>query len=188
MIPNLPLLEEKLTQLNQKTITPTAKGTAPATGTYSNVQRSIDSGRTSLILYANAAAVGATTVETAVTWTIASGTSATTTGVTYAVPTGKKLRITSVHFATVGNATGALATTIFNIRANASGAVVVGSTPVLLSKRLLNGTANLDYKSWDMQFPEGLEIAAGINIGITTNCTYAAGAPTSDVMLVGYLY
>lgn len=149
-----------------------------------------DTGRTSLSLYANGAAVGATTVEAAITASISSGVAAVTTGVSYTIPTGKTFRILYISFNATGNAVGAVATNLFSLRYNAAGAVVVGSTPILLQRTLVNSAANLDFKQTELQLTQGFDIVGdGVaSIGVTVNATYAAGAPTVGMSIVGFLY
>ncbi len=170
--------------------TPSLKAKGVQASSFTPVQLSRDSGRTAIIFTAVASAQGLTTVETACTMTIASGTGATTSAATYNIPAGKTLRLTNIYFGVVGNATGALSTTLFNLRINTAGAVTTSSTPIIATARLLTTTANLNFVNLLVPMSEGLEItgSATMNIGLTLNCTYAAGVPTSDFMAIGYLY
>ncbi len=148
-----------------------------------------DVGRVSLQQYSNNTAVGATTVETAMTMNISSGVTAVTAGVSYTIPNGKTLRIKYLAFASTANAVGAIASTVFSLRLNAAGAVVVGSTPVLIQRTLAHPAVNSDFKQVDIQNMELDIVGDGTtSIGITTNATYAAGAPVVGATLTGYLF
>lgn len=159
------------------------------TGLVLQTRQQSDVGKTSLAIYANAVAVGATGVETAPTANISSGVAAVTTGVSYTIPAGKTLRINYISFNSRGNAVGAVASTLFSLRYNAAGAVVVGSTPILLQRTLAHPAVNSDFQQTELPGLSMDIVGDGVaSIGLTTNCTYAAGAPTSGFSIVGFLF
>jgi hypothetical protein len=117
-----------------------------------------DSGRVHVNYYAISEAAGTTKTETAITLTRSEATSATTTGVSFVITSGKRYRITSITFATRGHNTGTAQQTQFRFRINTAGAVIVSSTPIVLSARSATpATAN----AWDrvlLPIPDGYEI------------------------------
>src|SRR4051812_26970549 len=88
----------------------------------------INTGRTEVQFYATNAAAGATTVETAITLSKASGTAAVSTAASFVITSGKRFRITSITFAARGHATATAQITTFSLRINTAGAVVTTST------------------------------------------------------------
>ena len=161
-----------------------------AEGGFAAVQQDINIGRTSVVYWANAAAAGATTVETAISLTKSSGTSATSAAVSHVVPANKKLRIVAISVATRGNNTATAQTTTFNLRLNTAGAVTTTSTPIIFSARSATpATAN----AWDrftIPLGEGYEISGNgtLQIGMTAAATFTTNAPTWDVQIIGYEY
>lgn len=165
------------------------KGTQGATGF--STQDLKDSGRVHVNYYVSASTVGATTVESALTFTKASGTSATSSGYTFVITSGKRYRIESITVASQGNAVATAQTTTFSFRANAAGNCTTASTPVMWkAKTATPATAS----AWDRPpvfiFPEGWEIAGDgtLQICASVNSVYVANAPTADMIIAGYEY
>lgn len=146
--------------------------------------------RTNIILYATAAAAGATTVETAITLTKSAGTGATSSAASFVVTSGKRFRITSITFASRGNATATIQTTTFSLRLNTGGAVTTTSTPVLIAVRSATPATASAWDRFQVPIPAGYEILGDgtLQIGVTANATFVTNAPTWDVCITGFEY
>lgn len=151
----------------------------------------MDTTRTIIHLWANAAAAGATGTETAITLTRSgSPGAATTTGTSFTPTTGKRFRISMISFATRGNATATVQTTTFNLRVNTAGAVTTTSNIWLSARSATPATAS----AWDrfvMMYGDLGPVIAGdgtVQFGVTAAATYTTNAPTWDVQIVGYEY
>lgn len=151
----------------------------------------VDTARTLIHFWANAAAAGATGVETAITLTksAAPGT-ATTSAASFVVTSGKRFRLTSIIFATRGNNTATAQVTTFNVRVNSAGAVTTTSNIWFSARSATPATAN----SWDRIIlslgdlgPEVLGDGT-LQIGVTAAATFTTNAPTWDVQILGYEY
>jgi hypothetical protein len=151
--------------------------------------QSANSNRTYKTFWANTAASGTTTTETAITLTYANGIGgSTTTGTSFTPTSGKTFRITSITFGCRGNSTATAQITVFSLRVNTSGAVTTSSNINLSTVCATPSTAN----AWDrvtVSIPDGaLEIAGNgtIQWGMTANATFTTNAPTWDVLITGY--
>jgi len=146
--------------------------------------------RNNVILSAVGVAAGATTIETAITLSKASGSGATADAVSFVVPSGKKFKITEIIFATRGHLTATAQVTTFNLRLNAAGAVTVSSTPIVLKARCATPATSLAWDRVVIPIPEGYEIAGDgtLQIGVTANSVFTTNAPTLDVIIIGYEY
>ena len=149
-----------------------------------------DTGRTSIVLYANAIASGTTGTETAITLTLSSGVSATTTGTSFVLTSGKTFRIESIILASRGHATATAQITTFNLRLNTSGAVTTTTTPVLFAVATATPATALAWDRCSIDIPEGYEIAGNgsVNIGLTAAATFTTNAPTWFATITGYYY
>lgn len=151
----------------------------------------VDTARTYIHLWANAAAAGTTGTETAITLTrSAAPGAATTTGSSFVVTSGKRMRIVSLTFATRGNATATVQTTTFNLRVNTAGAVTTTSNIWISGRCATPATAS----AWDrftVQYGDiGPEILGDgtLTFGVTAAATFTTNAPTWDVQIVAYEY
>jgi len=136
--------------------------------------------------YANSAAAGATTVETAITLTMSRSTAATTTGVSFVIPANKKYVIKSIMVATMGNAVATAQNTVFNLRVNTAGAVTTSSTPVIFST---TSATPATASAWDRicyTLGDSFTISGDgtIQLGITAKATYTTNAPTWFVTII----
>jgi hypothetical protein len=149
-----------------------------------------DSGRTAITFSATGVASGTSGTETAITLTKSAGTAATTTGVSFVVTSGKTFRITSINVASRGNATATAQKTIFNLRLNTAGAVVVTTTPILMSLVSATPATASAYDRFQSTFPDGYEIAGNgtIQIGLTVNSIFVTNGPSWDVLITGFEY
>jgi hypothetical protein len=151
----------------------------------------VNSSRTFIQLFANAAAAGATGVETAITLTRSgSPGAATTTGSSFVPTSGKRFRITSITFASRGNTTATAQITTFSLRVNSAGAVATTSAAMLSAATATPATA----LAWDrvsFQFgDDGPEIAGDgtLQFGLTANAVFTTNAPTWFAAITGYEY
>jgi hypothetical protein len=149
-----------------------------------------ETGRTAVAFYGNALAVGATTVEAALTLTRSAGTAATSSAASFVATNGKRLRLTELVFSQVGNAVATAAESQLRLRLNTAGAVITTTTPVLLSTRIATPAVASSYQNIVVPIPLGFEITGNgtIQFGFTVNSTYVTNAPTVDVMVIGYEY
>jgi hypothetical protein len=108
---------------------------------------------------------------------------AVTTGSTFTVPAGKTLRIQALQFgarfATM-SATATFANVTFRIRLGAT-----TSSPLLLSDSKA-AASNAATPNSDLAIPDGLELPAGTQLGITQQAS--AATLSLDAILVGFLY
>lgn len=164
------------------------KGTQNSTGF--STQDLKDSGRTHINLYANNAASGATTTETAITLTKSSGTSATSAAVSFVVTSGKRFRITSITVGSRGNATATAQITVFNFRINTGGAVTTASTPVTFSCATATPATALAWDRCQIPIPDGYELLGDgtMQFGLTANSTFVTNAPTWFATITGFEY
>jgi hypothetical protein len=153
--------------------------------------QSVNTARTYLTFFANAAAAGTTGTETAIAISRATmdGTAAGTAANSQTPTSGKRFRITTVTFGSRGNATSSAQTTNFSIRVNSAGAVTTTSSVALSA-----GTATpASVSAWDRWFidfgSDGPEIVGNgtLQWGVTANSTYT-NAPTWYVTITGYEY
>lgn len=173
------------------TVTPPTltKGTQGSTG-FSD-QELKDAGRTAVTYYVTASTVGATTVESALTFTKSAGTAANTSGLFFVITNGKTFRINSITVATLGNAVATAETTTISLRVATAGNCNTATTPVLFKFRSATpATAS----AWDrlptFEIPDGYEIAGNgtINFCASVNSTFVTNAPTVDMLIEGYEY
>lgn len=150
-----------------------------------------DAGRTYVSFWANAAAAGATTVETAITLTRANTTfgGATSTGTSHTPTSGKRFRIQQILVGSRGNNTATAQITTFNLRVNTAGAVTTSSNIVTSTATATPATAN----AWDralLTIPDGFEIPGNgtLQWGITAAATFTTNAPTWFVNIIGFEY
>lgn len=164
------------------------KGTQGATGF--STQDLKDAGRVNLIFYAVGAAAGATTVETMITLTKASDTSAISTGTTFVITSGKRWRINNITFASQGSATATLQTSTFALRINTAGAVIVSSTPLVLSARTSTPATASSWDRFTFAIPDGIEFLGNgtIQFGVSANAVFVTNAPTWHVVITGFEY
>lgn len=149
----------------------------------------MDTARTMIHLWANAAAAGATGTETAITLTRSGAPgAATTTGTSFTPTSGKRFRISVISFATRGNNTATAQTTTFNLRVNTAGAVTTSSNIWLSGRSATPATAN----AWDrfiMNYGDLGPVVTGdgtLQFGVTAAATFTTNAPTWDVQVIGY--
>jgi len=149
-----------------------------------------DAGRVAVCMSGTNLAVGATTVEAALTLTKSAGTAANTSAVSFVVTSGKRYRITSIVAAVVGNAVATSDTVVFSLRLNTAGAVTTSSTPIVLAFRAATPATAGAQQAVAIEIPEGLEILGDgtLQIGATVNAVYTANAPTVDLAIIGYEY
>lgn len=158
------------------------KGTQGITGV--TTQDLKDAGRTAVVL--SAAGVVSVTAVALMTLNQYVG-GVVTSSATYTVPAGKTFRIQSIQFGsrfTTPSTTVTFASTTFALRFVTTGTTVVGS-PILHQDSKLSAS-NTPTPNSDMAIPDGLELPAGYNIGVT----HLASAATlsEDVAIVGFLY
>lgn len=150
----------------------------------------IDTGRTTVNMYASAVTAGATATEALVSLTISRGTAATTTGTTFAITAGKTLRITGIRFQHIGHATATAATMTWRLRLNTAGAVALTSTPILIQARTQTPATSLAKDAYDVPIGEGMDIVnptgGTVNIGFTVTPTFTTNAPTYDLHVIGF--
>jgi len=155
-----------------------AKGTQPAT--LVGVQDAKDSGRTFVCITIDRAAGIA--AEALATMTINKG-GTVTTGTSYTVTTGKTLRL-QVLKASVRASTTTIVSGRIRLRTAAS---VLATSPILaLLEIASNGAIAEDINVDDISFPDGIEVAAAQQIGISHVESTATG--TVSVTLVGFEY
>jgi hypothetical protein len=145
--------------------------------------------RTTINIYGSALAVGATTVEAALTLSKSAGTAAASSAASFVVTAGKRFRITSIVLAQVGSATATLATSIFRLRVNPTGAVTTATTPVIWqSPRILTPATASAYQQFSLPIPFGMDIFGDgtLQFGFTVNSTFVTNAPTVDIAVSGY--
>lgn len=143
----------------------TTKGTQATN--YLATQEPKDTGRTKIILSANK--VTGVTSEALLTLTIKKGTAVTTTGTSYTVTAGKILRIESIFLGMTNVTTAAVTNVAVRVRegAAAGGAVAVTSDIVAIAETG-NSVATLQSSGQTaIGFPDGQEITAGQNIGVS---------------------
>jgi hypothetical protein len=142
--------------------------------------------------YATNAAVGATTVETAVTLNKARGVGATSSAASFVIGTsanaGTRYHITQITFATLGNAVATAQNTVFNLRVNTAGAVTTSSTPIVVSARCATAATASAYDRISLPVSIDLDGDGTAQFGLTVNATYTTNAPTVDVLIQGYEY
>ena len=151
----------------------------------------VNNSRTFIHLFANAAAAGATGVETAITLTRSGGPgAATTTGASFTPTNGKRFRITSIVFGARGNTTATAQITTFSLRVNSAGAVTTTSNAMLSAAVATPATA----LAWDrvsFQFgADGPELVGDgtLQFGVTANAVFTTNAPTWFAVITGYEY
>lgn len=159
------------------------KGTQGTTGI--STQDLKDAGRQAVVLSASGVASVTTVALMALNQYVAGTVTAGVT--TYTVPAGKTFRIQSIQFGsrfTTPSTTVTFASTTFALRFVTTGTTVVGS-PILHQDSKLSAS-NVPTPNSDMAIPDGLELPAGYNIGVT----HLASAATlsEDVAIVGFLY
>lgn len=152
----------------------------------------VNTGRTYLTFFANAAAAGTTGTETAISIsrTTFDGTAAGTAAASQTPTSGKRFRITSITLASRGNATATAQVTNFSLRVNSGGAVTTSSSVALSTGTATPATAS----AWDRWFidfgADGPELVGNgtLQWGITANAVYTTNAPTWYVEVTGYEY
>ena len=160
-------------------LTAAAKGTQGTNAL--TVQEYKDSGRTYVTLFADA--VNSTITDALITFQYNKGGTVTTGVTNYQVTAGKTLRIQSISVA--ASASGSTVQCKFRVR---SGAATLSATSPILWGRFQASNASLPGESTD-QIPDGLEIAAGQQIGISgIQLTGSAGNTQWTISIVGYEY
>jgi hypothetical protein len=183
------IAQDNVSQVGGTAVAAQAKGTQASN--FFPTQDVINSGRTEVNYYATGAAAGATTVETLLTLTQASGTGATTTGTSFVITSGKTFRMTSLTFATRGNtATATAQITTFSLRINTGGTCVVTSTPIAFQAVSGAAATLAAFDRFQVPIPDGWEIAGNgtLAICVTANSTFVTNAPTLDVEITGFQY
>lgn len=151
-----------------------------------------DTAKLPIHYWANAAAAGTTTTETAITLSRSPSAGGTvTTGTSFVITSGKWFRITSMAFATRGNTSATAQVTTFNLRVNTAGAVTTTSAIWFSARSATPATASAWDRTAIFDFDDnGPELLGNgtIQIGITAAATYTTNAPTWDVAIFGYEY
>jgi hypothetical protein len=156
------------------------KGTQADNGL--GVQHLHDAGRTLITLYVDN--IAGITTEALATLNIVKGGTNQTAATSYTVTSGKTLRIQSFHFSTTNPST-----------TNASGrarirfaSTVAANSPIAYAAAVGGtGAAAQDSGVSDMSFSDGLEIAGGLQIGIS-HIESSAIASGVNFCLVGFEY
>lgn len=153
-----------------------------SSGAYMPTQDAKDSGRTYMSFYIDA--IAGVTAEALVTMNInTAGT--VTTGTSYTVPTGKTLRLVAIS-STVKTTNTTAQSGRLRVRSAAS---VAASSGIVMNIDVpaLNGTQAAGVgTSQNYSVPEGIEIAAGQQIGISQ--VMSATQTTVSCFVTGYLY
>jgi hypothetical protein len=149
------------------------------------VQRQMDAGRNPITFYLDQ--VTGITTEALATMNITKGLVAQATATAYTVTAGKTLHIQSI-VATIRDTSTTLVTSRVRVRAVASGSVAANS-PVVFALELPNipGTAAAGAGTAEsVDFPDGLELPGGSQLGLT----HIESATTSaiSVCVVGFEY
>lgn len=162
------------------------KGTQGANGF--SVQELKDAGRTSVILSLTKAT--AITTAALVTLTQKKGTATTTTGTSYTVASGKTLRIQSIFVGITNITTAAVDNVAVSLRMGAASGGAVSVTSDVMAEveaGITLGTATLGNSgNASVNFPDGLEIPAGQNLGVSMLSLNIDAAVT--VVIVGFEY
>lgn len=140
-------------------------------------------GRNTVILYADR--VAGRLIEDLETLTIVSG-GVATAGSFYVVPTGKTFRMTSLvtQFHNVGG-TGTAERVLTRVR---SAVAVNATSPVIAMGAATSALANVDSGGQSSSsFPDGPEIVAGHQVGISQICTVSVAGVVS-FLLAGFEY
>src|SRR5271166_6321668 len=160
-------------------LTAAAKGTQGTNAL--TVQDYKDSGRTYVTLFADA--VNSTITDALITFQYNKGGTVTTGVTNYQVTAGKTLRIQSISVA--ASASGSTVQCKFRVR---SGAATLSATSPILWGRFQASNASLPGESTD-QIPDGLEIAAAQQIGISgIQLSGSAGNTQWTISIVGFEY
>jgi hypothetical protein len=163
----------------------TAKGTQAAT--FGNVQSAKDTGRTKVILTLTKAT--SITAEALVTLTQKKGTAATTTGTSYTVAAGKTLRIQAMLLSATLTVAG-LTSVAIRLREGAAGGGAVSAASDIISELEVSAgvtTVTIGQSTQqELVFPDGLELIAGQQIGVSELASTVDAAVT--VVIVGYEY
>ncbi|SRR6266550_844136 len=156
-----------------------AKGTQTARAVGTQDQK--DSGRTYVCFTVDRAAGVA--VEALLTLAINKG-ETTSSAASYTVTAGKTLRIQSISVSVRASTT-----TIVDARVRlvtAASAIAVGSPRLVALEAFANGAIAEDGNTVTMDFPDGIEIAAGHQVAVSNIESTATG--TVSVTVVGYEY
>jgi len=164
---------------NIGTLPTLTKGTQGATGF--SVQELKDAGRTYICITIDRAAGIATEALATITINKAE---TVTTGTSYTVTTGKTLRLQTFK-ASVRASTTTIVSGRIRLRTAAS-AIAATSPIIALLEAASNGAIAEDINVDDIDFPDGVEIAATHQIGISHIESTATG--TITVTLIGYEY
>lgn len=164
-----------------------AKGVQPTNSL--GVQQPKDSGRSKVIL--SSVRVTSITTEALLTLTQKKGDATTTTGTSYTVTAGKTLRIQAIklHAQLTTAATAAWVSCRLREGAASGGAVSTTSDIVAIAETntiAVTDVIGMGPPSFVVDFPDGLEIAGGQNIGISELALNVDLAVT--VVLMGYEY
>lgn len=175
-------------QVNINGLPGITKGTQGATGI--TTQDLKDAGRTAIMFYVTSSTVGATGVESALTFTKSAGTGSTSSAYTFVITSGKRFRITYISIATQANASATTHSTVFNLRLNTAANCNAGSTPVLGSWRSASAAVAGQWDRMVIPIGEGYEIAGNgtIQLCASVNSTFVTNAPTADMTIIGYEY
>ena len=160
-------------------LTAAAKGTQGTNAL--TVQDYKDSGRTYVTLFADA--VNSTITDALITFQYNKGGTVTTGVTNYQVTAGKTLRIQSISVA--ASASGSTVQCKFRVR---SGAATLSATSPILWGRFQASNASLPGESTS-DIPDGLEIAAGQQIGVSgIQLSGSAGNTQWTISIVGFEY
>lgn len=175
-------------QVNINGLPGITKGTQGTTGI--TTQDLKDAGRTAIVFYVTSSTVGATGVESALTFTKSAGTGSTSSAYTFVITNGKRFRITGISIATQANASATTHSTVFNLRLNTAANCNAGSTPVLGSWRSASAAVAGQWDRFVVPIGEGYEIAGNgtIQFCASVNSTFVTNAPTADMTIIGYEY
>jgi len=159
-----------------------AKGSQPSAGQFHGVQQPKDSGRTYVTLYLDA--ITGITTEALATMNINVG-GTVTTGTSWTVPTGKTFRIQSIQ----GTVKASSTTAVYGRIRLRSAATVAASSGIVanLDIGLTPGTAAAGAgNGLGYAIPDGLEIAAGQQVGITH--IESSTSSTVSAIVTGFYY
>lgn len=171
---------ENVTQVGGVAVAATAKGTQGTN--FVPTQDAIDTGRTAVVLYLDAAT--GITVEALGTMGITKGGVAQTAATSYTVTAGKTFRISGLH-TTVKNTSTVASDSRVRVRQAAS-AISVTSPIILLNEAGSPAAVAQAAGTDDTVMPDGYEVAGGQQVAISH--IESATTCTISVVLVGFEY
>jgi hypothetical protein len=171
---------------NENLLIGVAKNTQPSPELYVPVLDSKDSGRTYVTFYIDA--IAGVTTEALATFTANVG-GTTSSGTTYTVPTGKTLRIQSMTATVEDNTTTTTSVSYGRFRLRCSTGTVASTSPILVNLAIpaLLGSQGLGFgQSETMAIPDGLEIPAGSQLGISQTASVTTSLISVNVVAFYY--